>query len=109
MSLDFDRIKKSESSSKKRKTGFAHKGCANGLSFLDDGRHLLTYGSFDGRLRKWDLDLGLNTKARFPRFAPNLNFKMELNFATTPSDLVFLPVADTVVVLDTGGGDRLAT
>ena len=68
MSLDFDNIKAGDDKSSKRKrtSGLAHKGCANGLSFMDDGRHLLTFSSFDGRLRKWDLERGgLNTKAGF--------------------------------------------
>ena len=94
-SLDFDKIKKSDNKKSGKKSGFAHKGCANGIAFLDDGLHLLTYGSFDGRLRKWELGSGLNTKTKFPRFAPNLNFKMELKFATSfgcqGGDVAYIP------------------
>ena len=38
-------------------------------------------------------------KAKYPRFAPNPNFKLELRFATA-FDVIYLPVADTIVVLD---------
>jgi len=67
MSLDMGNLKgKADSELRSQKSSIAHKGAVNGLAFSNTGRHLVTLGCFDGRIRKWDiLQQGINTKTPF--------------------------------------------
>ena len=54
MSFDMGHIRGKEKRRSLEKS-MAHKGSLNGLTFSNTSRHLVTYGCFDGRVRKWDI------------------------------------------------------
>ena len=93
----------------------AHNGAVNGILFCDDGKHLVSYGCQDGRLRKWDVINGINKKVKFPKLPPNYNspnmcMKFDHTSGLVPSPgLVFVPSEDTIVVFDIETGERLQT
>ncbi|KAF2212855.1 hypothetical protein CERZMDRAFT_97353 [Cercospora zeae-maydis SCOH1-5] len=49
---------------RRREKGRAHNGAVNGLSWTDEGRHLVTTGH-DERVRVWNMDTGANTLVNF--------------------------------------------
>ena len=81
MSLDMGNLKgrPTAKSRRSREESIAHKGAVNGLAFSNTaseagggaaaGRHLVTLGCFDGRIRKWDITQGFNTKTAFPQIS----------------------------------------
>ena len=93
----------------------AHNGAVNGILFCDDGKHLLSYGCHDGRIRKWDTLSGINKKIKFPKLPPNKNspnmcMKFDRTSGLVPSPgLIFVPSEDTIVVFDVENGERLQT
>ena len=96
--------------------GVAHNGAANGILFCDDGKHLISFGCHDGRIRKWDVSTGINKKVEFPKLPPNKNApKMCMQMGITsdalmPSPgLIFVPSEDSVVIFEIQTGDRFQT
>lgn len=49
---------------RRRERGKAHRGAVNGLTWTDDGQHLVSVGH-DERMRVWDMTAGANTLANF--------------------------------------------
>ena len=60
------------------------------------GHQLITFGSFDGRIRKWDLITGINTKTPYNAVA-KIDFKFHVPIETSDTTLaldqevVFIP------------------
>ena len=74
----------------------AHKGSVNGVAFSCSGRYLITYGCYDGRIRKWDLLTGINTKTRFESISKvdvRVHVPIETSEDTLSADdeVLFLP------------------
>ena len=93
----------------------AHNGAVNGILFCDDGKHLISFGCHDGRIRKWDTLSGINKKIKFPKLPPNKNapnmcMKFDQTSGIVPSPgLIFVPSEDSVVVFNIEDGERLKT
>ena len=93
----------------------AHNGSVNGVLFCDDGKHLISYGCHDGRIRKWDTLSGINTKTKFPKLPPKTNApNMCIKFAHTSGPVsspgfIFVPSEDSIVMFDVGTGERVRT
>ena len=81
----FKHCGKGASELRSQKSSIAHKGAVNGLAFSNTGRHLVTLGCFDGRIRKWDvLQQGINTKTPFVKIAKK-DLKIHLPLGTSIS------------------------
>ena len=81
----FKHCGKGASELRSQKSSIAHKGAVNGLAFSNTGRHLVTLGCFDGRIRKWDvLQQGINTKTPFVKMAKK-DLKIHLPLGTSIS------------------------
>ena len=101
---------------KKRKpeASLAHKGSLNGLAFSNTSRHLITYGCFDGRLRKWSLLDGHNTKTPFEP-GPKLDIKIHMPIATSEkttdlsNEMVFVPTKSNIRQLSLETGQKTAS
>ena len=85
----FKHCGKGASELRSQKSSIAHKGAVNGLAFSNTGRHLVTLGCFDGRIRKWDvLQQGINTKTPFVKMAKK-DLKIHLPLGTSISRFFF--------------------
>ena len=86
----FQHCGKGASELRSQKSSIAHKGAVNGLAFSNTGRHLVTLGCFDGRIRKWDvLQQGINTKTPFVKMAKK-DLKIHLPLGTSISYNFFI-------------------
>ena len=67
-----------------------------GLAFSSTGRHLISYGCYDGRIRKWDILSGINTKTAFNSLS-KIDYKIHVPIETSENTLasehevVFVP------------------
>ncbi|RMZ74186.1 hypothetical protein GMOD_00005049 [Pyrenophora seminiperda CCB06] len=74
----------------------AHKGPVNGLTWTQDGRHLVTCGH-DARIRVWDTSTGVNTLANFGSMvrnsglAPRNPVLAPGNYVQPRADVMFYP------------------
>lgn len=105
-SLDFGHVKKR----KQRSRYIAHNGAVNGLAFTEDGRHLLTLGRFEGRIRKWDTLDGHNTKTPFEHVViehtkANVQFDVSSG-GRKDCELIFVPSVANVNVYNTWTGKK---
>lgn len=98
---------------RKREECLAHKGSVNGLCFSNDGRHLISYGCYDGRLRKWDILQDINTKTPFEALAKVTDVKVHLSLCNSGGSLdckdevVFVPAKADVVMMRLSDGRRI--
>ena len=90
----------------------AHKGSVNGLCFSNTSRHLLTYGCFDGRVRKWDLLEGLNSKTSFASMS-KVDVRIHVPIATSEkatgiaNEVVFVPNKSNISVMKAEDGQTV--
>ena len=68
-----------------RERGKSHQGTVNGLTWTDNGSHIISAGH-DERVRVWDIDLGTNTLASFGPTLKNGHLS-NLPLITTPTSL----------------------
>lgn len=66
----------------------AHKGAVNGLCFSSNGCHLITYGCYDGRLRKWDISKDINTKTPFESLVKVTDVQVHLSLCNSGPSLI---------------------
>lgn len=106
--LDLDYISKS---SKPRSANCckAHCGPASGLAFCDDGIHLISFGAQEGKLRRWDLNSGRNTKTPFSKLHRKSKSKTTTRMSLSPSygrssGIIFVPEGSNVAALDVKSG-----
>jgi len=115
MSLDMGNLKgKGASELRSQKSSIAHKGAVNGLAFSNTGRHLVTLGCFDGRIRKWDvLQQGINTKTPFVKMAKK-DLKIHLPLVTSgdctnaENEVIFVPIQADIGILSLGTGQLIS-
>lgn len=108
MSFDMGFLKGKESKRCLEKS-MAHKGSVNGVAFSCSGRYLITYGCYDGRIRKWDLLTGINTKTRFEPI-PKVDVRVHVPIETSEDTLsaedevLFLPSKANIQTLKINDG-----
>lgn len=82
----------------------AHKGSVNGLAFSCTARHIVSYGAYDGRLRKWDVLDGTNCKTAF-EVLPKVNNKLHVPLVTSEDatsleeEAIFVPTRSNILVV----------
>jgi DNA excision repair protein ERCC-8 len=90
--------------SRSRDTGKAHQGAVNGITWTDDGNHIVSAGH-DERLRVWDAATGANTLASFGPILKNghlSNLPLVISpTASTPvgQEIFFYPSERELLVL----------
>jgi DNA excision repair protein ERCC-8 len=115
--LDLDNISKSSAEKMKGKADTskkAHCGSTNGLVFCDDGLHLISYGGFEAKLRRWDLTSGRNTKTPFVKLqkrssSSSSKNKICVKMSLTPSfgrrdGTIFVPEGSNIAAIDVNTG-----
>merc|ERR1719400_1043872 len=105
MSFDMGNIRGKEKKRSLEKS-MAHKGSLNGLTFSNTSRHLVTYGCCDGRVRKWDIMTGINTKTKFDPYnniSKMMDIKIHVPIVTsekttsTSEEVVFVPNKSNII------------
>lgn len=105
MSFDMGNIQGKEKKRSLEKS-MAHKGSLNGLTFSNTSRHLVTYGCCDGRVRKWDIMTGINTKTKFDPYnniSKMMDIKIHVPIVTsekttsTSEEVVFVPNKSNII------------
>jgi len=109
MSFDMGNIRGKEKTRSLEKS-MAHKGSLNGLTFSNTSRHLLTYGCCDGRVRKWDIMSGINTKTKFDALPKMIDIKIHVPIVTsekttaTSDEVVFVPNKSNIIKMRVNDG-----
>lgn len=83
----------------------AHNGHVNGLTFTEDGLHLVSFGT-DDRLRLWDTLTGKNTLINFGKVHNDgrKTLKLAVSIGSQP-DAVFVPSVGEISVYDLQNGE----
>ncbi|XP_072043883.1 DNA excision repair protein ERCC-8-like [Amphiura filiformis] len=83
----------------------AHNGHVNGLSFTEDGLHLVSFGT-DDRLRLWETTSGKNTLINFGKCTNEgrKTLKLAVSIGSQP-DAVFVPSVGDIAVYDLQNGE----
>jgi WD40 repeat protein len=82
------------------------------FTFCRTSRYLISYGSFDGRVRKWDITDGTNTKTPFdPLGRVDIRVCVPLmtseNVTGIYDELVFVPIREDIAMMRIWDGARL--